>query len=128
MNKMIKIAVGDSRTIIALPIEHAPLAAGLLAHATMYEREGWHSTSGYKLSEEPLRIEYIDGTELEPTHPKVAEAQKEVERHRKDWHDEYVKRRELEQQLTEAQAALAAIKSVTTCTATDPAADVGEDG
>lgn len=123
----IKITIGgQDGTALILPIECAGLAAEVLAKGTVYQRDGYYSTSGWKKSEDGVRIEYTEAAELEPTHPKVAEAQKETEQHRKYWMDECSKTRKLEKELAESKAALAALQSVTTCTVAEPAPDADD--
>lgn len=128
----IKITIGgNDRTAIILPIESAGLAAEIMALATIYERDGYYSTSGWNRTKNGVCIEYTEETELEPAHPLVIEAQKDAEKQRSEWYSEYQKRQDLEKQLAEVQAKLEGIQSVTSCTMTDqpaePAHMEGED-
>ncbi|MEN5285792.1 hypothetical protein ABE494_07550 [Stenotrophomonas lactitubi] len=122
----IKITVGgNDRTAIILPSECAALAAELMARATIFERDGHYSTSGWKRAEEGVRIEYTEGGELEPTHPLVEKAQKEASEKNSQWYAEYTKNQKLAKELDELKAQLAGIQSVTSCTVTpaEPEAD-----
>ena len=112
---------GNDRLVIALPVEHAGVVATLLANASVYERDGYYSTSGWKQAEDGVRIAYSDGADLEPTHPKVAEIQKELSQKNSDWYKEYNAHQAAEKKLAETEAALAALQSVTTCPVTEPA-------
>lgn len=115
----IKITIGGSdRTAIILPSECAGLAAELMARAAIFERDGYHSTSGWKRTEEGVRIEYTEGSELEPTHPLVEKAQKEASEKNSRWYAEYTKNQKLTKELDDLKAQLAGIQSVTSCTVT----------
>lgn len=123
----IKITVGgNDRIAIILPSENAGLAAELMARATIFERDGHYSTSGWKRAEEGVRIEYTEGSELEPTHPLVEKAQKEASERNSQWYAEYTKNQKLTKELDDLKAQLAGIQSVTSCTVTpaDPGADI----
>ena len=53
----IKITLaGNDRTAIILPVESAGVAAQLLASATVWERDGYSSTSGWKQAESGIQI------------------------------------------------------------------------
>lgn len=115
----IKITVGgNDRIAIILPSDCAGLAAELMARATIFERDGHYSTSGWKRAEEGVRIEYTEGGELEPTHPLVEKAQKEASEKSSQWYAEYTKNQKLTKELDELKAQLAGIQSVTSCTVT----------
>ena len=115
----IKITIGgNDRLALVLSAEHAALAAGLLANATVYEREGYYSTSGWKTAEVGVQINYTDGADLEPTHPKAAEAQKQYSEANSARWEEHRKREAAEKELAETKAALAALQAVTVCTQT----------
>ncbi|MFX1724972.1 hypothetical protein [Stenotrophomonas sp. AS1] len=115
----IKITIGaDSGTALILSAEHAALAASLLANATVYTRDGYYDTSGWKIAEKGVRIEYTEGAELEPTHPKVAEAQKAMQTAYAGKHATDAKNAELQKQVDALTAQLAGIQSVTSCTVT----------
>lgn len=115
----IKITVGgNDRIAIILPSDCAGLAAELMARATIFERDGHYSTSGWKRAEEGVRIEYTEGGELEPTHPLVEKAQKEASENSSQWYAEYTKNQKLTKELDELKAQLAGIQSVTSCTVT----------
>jgi len=115
----IKITVGgNDRIAIILPSDSAGLAAELMARATIFERDGHYSTSGWKRAEEGVRIEYTEGGELEPTHPLVEKAQKEASEKSRQWYAEYTKNQKLAKELDELKAQLAGIQSVTSCTVT----------
>lgn len=119
----IKITIGgNDRTAIILPADCAGLAAELMARAIIFERDGYHSTSGWKRAEEGVRFEYTEGGELEPTHPLVEKAQKDADQKQGMWLREYTKNQELQKQLDALQAQLAGIQSVTSCTVSEPAA------
>lgn len=121
----IKITIGgNDRTAIILPSESAGLAAELMARATIFERDGYHSTSGWKRTEEGVRIEYTEGSELEPTHPLVEKAQKEASEKNSQWYAEYTKNQKLTKELDDLKAQLAGIQSVTSCTVTPADSDV----
>lgn len=123
----IKITIGgNENTAIVLPIEHAGLASQLLAQAEIYERDGYYASSGWKKAEKGVQISYTEATELEPTHPKVEEAEKEAAKQRSAWYAEHQKRQALEKQLADLSARLEAIQSVTVCTQSDalPKAEV----
>lgn len=126
--QFIKITISDNdRTALVLPVEHAGLAASLLASARVYEREGYYSTSGWKPAEKGIQIAYGDGDEFAPTHPKVAEAEKALEQKSSDWYKEYNARNKAEKELAETKAALAALQAAVTCTVTAPEAEPAED-
>ena len=112
---MIKITVGNDNRAIVLPSECAGLAAEIMAKATVYERDGYYSTSGWKVAEEGVCISYTTGSELEPTHPKVTEAQKQYSEANSARWEEHRKREAAEKELTETKAALAALQAVTVC-------------
>lgn len=115
----IKITVGgNDRIAIILPSENAGLVAELMARATIFERDGYYSTSGWKRAEEGVRIEYTEGGELEPTHPLVEQAQKDAAEKNSMWAKEYTKNQALTKELDELKAQLAGIQSVTSCTVT----------
>ncbi len=115
----IKITVGgNDRIAIILPSDSAGLAAELMARATIFERDGHYSTSGWKRAEEGVRIEYTEGSELEPTHPLVEKAQKEASERNSQWYAEYTKNQKLTKELDDLKAQLAGIQSVTSCTVT----------
>lgn len=115
----IKITVGgNDRIAIILPSDCAGLAAELMARATIFERDGHYSTSGWKRAEEGVRIEYTEGGELEPTHPLVEKAQKEASEKSSQWYAEYTKNQKLTKELDDLKAQLAGIQSVTSCTVT----------
>ncbi len=76
---------GNDRTAIILPADSAGLAAELMSRAAIFERDGYYSTSGWKRAEEGVRIEYTEGSELEPTHPLVEQAQKEASEKSSMW-------------------------------------------
>lgn len=121
----IKITVGgNDRTAIILPSESAGLAAELMARATIFERDGHYSTSGWQRAEEGVRIEYTEGSELEPTHPLVEKAQKEASERNSQWYAEYTKNQKLTKELDDLKAQLAGIQSVTSCTVTPADSDV----
>lgn len=117
----IKITIGgNDRTAIILPADSAGLAAELMSRAAIFERDGYYSTSGWKRAEEGVRIEYTEGSELEPTHPLVEQAQKEASEKSSMWAREYTKNQELQKQVEALQAQLAGIQSVTSCTVAQP--------
>lgn len=121
----IKITVGgNDRIAIIMPSDSAGLAAELMARATIFERDGYHSTSGWKRTEEGVRIEYTEGSELEPTHPLVEKAQKEASEKNSQWYAEYTKNQKLTKELDDLKAQLAGIQSVTSCTVTPADSDV----
>jgi len=124
----IKITIGaDSGTALILSAEHAALAASLLANATVYTRDGYYDTSGWKIAEKGVRIEYTEGAELEPTHPKVAEAQKAMQTAYAGKHATDAKNAELQKQVDALTAQLAGIQSVTTCSVAAPEPEAGTD-
>ncbi len=55
---------GNDRVAIILPIESAGIAASLLASASVWERDGYHSTSGWKPADEGIKIEYTEHNKL----------------------------------------------------------------
>ncbi|WP_315386574.1 hypothetical protein [uncultured Stenotrophomonas sp.] len=126
----IKITIGDNQqTALFLDAEHAALAASLLANATVYKRDGYYSTSGWKVAEEGegVRIDYTEGKDLEPTHPKVAEAQKAMQAAYASKHTTDAKNSELQKQVDALTAQLAGIQSVTTCSVAAPEPEAGTD-
>lgn|GEM_PF-2513265 len=119
--QLIKITIGDNdRTALVLPVEHAGIAASLLASAKVFERDGYYSTSGWKPAEKGIQIAYGSGDEFEPTHPKVAAAEEALQKKNSDWYDEYRKREAAEKELRETKAALAALQATTVCTRVEP--------
>lgn len=115
---------GNDRTAIILPVESAGIAASLLAAATIWERDGYQSTSGWKRSEEGIKIEYTDAAELQPTDPLTLKAQEEASKHQQNWYKECTKNQALDKELAETRAALYALRSVTTCTQAPAVDDV----
>lgn len=115
---------GNDRTVLILPLESAGIAAQLLASAAVFERDGYYSTSGWKRSEEGIRIEYTDAAELEPTSEATKKAQEEGAKHQKQWLDEYNKRTGLEKQVIELSAALEELRARTVCVADEPKPEV----
>jgi hypothetical protein len=120
----IKSTVGNDNRAIVLPVECAGLAAEIMAKATVYKRDGYYSTSGWKVAEEGICISYTTGTELEPTHPKVEEAQKQYSEANSARWEEHRKREAAEKELAETKAALAVLQSTVTCQQTTPEAPV----
>lgn len=107
---------------IVLPVEHAPLAAGLLANATIYEDDGTTSDGKhYKLSKDgELSIAYAQDNQFEALPQAILDArQKAEEASSARWKAENDKR-ELQKRLDEATAALAALQSVTVCQTIEP--------
>jgi len=106
---------GNDRTAIILPVESAGIAASLLAAATVWERDGYQSTSGWKRSEDGIKIEYTDAAELQPTDPLTLKAQEEASNHQKRWYKEYNEHNDLKKKFGEMQAALDELRARTTC-------------
>ncbi len=121
---------GNDRVAIILPIESAGIAASLLASASVWERDGYHSTSGWKPADEGIKIEYTEGRELSPTDPLTVKAQQEASEHQQRWYKEYTEHNKLKQQFGEMQAALDELRARTTCTAVAPdkSAEVEQSG
>lgn len=113
---------GWSSRYIVLPVEHAALAAGLLAHATLYEDDG-STPEGkhYKLTKDSeLSISYAQDNQFEALPASVVAARKEAaEASQARWKAEG-EARELRKKLDETTAALEALKAVTVCTASEP--------
>lgn len=121
MASKIKITIGEhTQHAIIIPAQLAGVAASLFADAHVFERDGYYSTSGWKLSEKGISIEYTEGTELEPTHPLVEKAQKEMAETSNRWLDAHLKNQTLEKELAELKAQLAGIQSVTRCEVETP--------
>lgn len=119
--KFIKITLSDNdRTAIVLPVQHAGLAASLLAEATVYERDGYYASSGWKPAEKGIQIAYGGGEEFAPTHPKVAEAEEALAKKNSEWYEQYKKRETAERELSETRAALSALQATVTCTVNEP--------
>lgn len=119
--KFIKITLSDNdRTAIVLPVEHAGLAASLLAEATVFERDGYYASSGWKPAEKGIQIAYGDGEEFAPTNPKVAEAEEALAKKNSEWYEQYKKRETAERELAETRAALSALQATVTCTVNEP--------
>lgn len=121
----IKITLGTEHggRFLVLGVEHAALAAQLMAAATVYERDGYYATSGYKVADEGVCITYTSGNELEPTNEQTKKAQEEARQANSRWSEQYHKANELEQQVATLQAKLDELRRATTCTA----AATGED-
>lgn len=114
---------GNDRVAIILPIESAGIAASLLASASVWERDGYGSTSGWKPAEDGIKIEYTDGRELAPTDPMTLKAQQEASEHQQRWYREYTEHNKLKQQFGEMQAALEELRARTVCVADAPKAE-----
>lgn len=113
----IRLTVNDNESVaILLPAEDAGVLAALLARATVYERDGYYSHSGWKAAEKGVRFDFTSGAEFSPLDPKVKEAHEAAEKKQSDWYSEYVKRQELEKERDELRAALEAVKA-TRCAA-----------
>ena len=106
---------GNDRTAIILPVESAGIAASLLAAATVWERDGYQSTSGWKRSEDGIKIECTDAAELQPTDPLTLKAQEEARNHQQRWYKEYNEHNDLKKKFGEMQAALDELRARTTC-------------
>lgn len=112
----IKITIaGNDRTAIVLPVANAGIAAELMAHAVIYERDGYSNNCGWKPAEQGVQISYSDGAELEPTHPLVEAANEALSKKNQQWYEEYTKRVAADKELAETRAALEALRSVTVC-------------
>ena len=107
---------------IVLPVEHAPLAAGLLANATIYEDDGTTSDGKhYKLSKDgELSIAYAHDNQFEALPQAILDARKNAEEASSARWKAEDEKRELQKKLDEATAALAALQSVTVCQTIEP--------
>lgn len=112
----IKITLGDNdRLAIVLPAAHAGPFAELLSRATIYERDGYYSHSGWKAAEKGVQIAFVDGAEFAPVDAKVAEANKQYEEANSERWKEHNKRKEIEKERDQLRAALDAVQAVGSC-------------
>lgn len=125
---VIKITIGDNdRTALVLSVEHAGVAASLLASAKVFERDGYYSTSGWKEAEKGINLSYGSFDEFAPSHPKVVAAEKALEQKNSDWYKEYMARQAAEKKLAEVETALQVLKDATTCVRSEPVEIESED-
>lgn len=119
----ILINVGKwSSMYIVLPAEHAPLAAGLLANASLYEDNG-STTDGkhYKLCKDgELSIAYGQDSQFEALPQAIIDARKSAEEASSARWKAESEKKDLQKKLDEANAALTALQAVTVCQTVEP--------
>lgn len=120
----LKITIGENeRTAIVLPIEHAGIAAKLLANATIYVQDGYYGYGPWKVAEQQIRIEYTDEKTLAPATKRELDALKETERKSADWLKEYQRGNDLQKQVDQLRASLETLQAAVVCTVAPEAGD-----
>lgn len=118
----IRINIGDnSGPFMVLPLSMAGQVAEIMAHASVFERDGWNSPAVYKRSEHnSMAVEYVQDGAFTPLTEREKKAEEAAGKSNTQYFAEYTKRTAAEKRVAELEASLAAIQSVTVCRTVDP--------
>lgn len=117
----IRINIGDNGgPFMVLPLSMAGQVAEIMAHASVFERDGWNSPAVYKRSEHSMAVEYVQDGAFTPLTEREKKAEEAAGKSNTQYFAEYNKRTAAEKRVAELEASLAAIQSVTVCRTVDP--------
>lgn len=112
----IKLTLGDSdRIALVLPAALAGQFTELLSRAQVFERDGYYSTSAWKVPDQTIRIEFTTGAEFVELDAKTKEANKQAEEANSARWEEQRKRQAAEKERDTLKAQLEVLQSVGGC-------------